>query len=190
MDAIACVYWYVGLVLWLPYIQWYRWDWRLFLPCYPIGIQSSRRLVYCWQYLGMDCCDAYCLLSVSAVPQKAGQYRDDQERTLWQYSLAWQASSILLCNNCNIILLAMCRIAWISVSVSPCASLHRLWYIGWYAVISTLKPKRCGYCCLVLWYSGMRKALAVYSELLHLLQVLWWLLITVPICTNPSSRIR
>ena len=28
-----------------------------------------------------------CLLSVSAVPQKAGQYRDDQERTLWQYSL-------------------------------------------------------------------------------------------------------
>ena len=29
-----------------------------------------------------------CLLSVSAVPQKAGQYRDDQERTLWQYSLA------------------------------------------------------------------------------------------------------
>ena len=29
-----------------------------------------------------------CLLSVSAVPQKAGQYRDDPERTLWQYSLA------------------------------------------------------------------------------------------------------
>ena len=29
-----------------------------------------------------------CLLSVSAVPQKAGQYRDDQERTLWRYSLA------------------------------------------------------------------------------------------------------
>lgn len=28
-----------------------------------------------------------CLLSVSAVPQKAGQYRDDPERTLWQYSL-------------------------------------------------------------------------------------------------------